>query len=66
METSHLIGKRVRVKEAVKVCYSNKLADVVGTLTFLGENEMLHNKLQATVDRMPIPLRNINQVQLEP
>lgn len=65
METSDLIGKRVRIKEAVEACYSKKFIDVVGTLTFLGPNTKLGIPLQATIDRMPITLRNINQVQLE-
>lgn len=62
---SEFIGKRVRIKEAVPVCYMTKLKDVVGILTFLGPNELLGIPLQATIGRMPIKLRNIDQVKLE-
>jgi len=59
-----LIGKKVKVREAVKVCYSHKLKDVIGILSFVGKNELLNIELQCTVSRMPIRLRNINQITL--
>jgi len=61
MEVTELIGKKVRVKKAIKVCYMDKLKDVVGILTFVGMNQF--NKLQCTIDRMPIELKNLNQIE---
>jgi len=63
-ELDFLLGKRVRVKNAVKVCYTNKLADVTGTLSFIGENKYLGFKIQATIDRMPVELTNLKQLEL--
>lgn len=66
MMYSEFIGKRVRVKNCIKPCYSDSYRDVVGNCTFFGPNKELGWDLQITVDRTPLKINNINQVSLEP
>ena len=59
-----MIGKRVVLSQAVPVCYKTKPTDVVGILTYVGYNELLGNKLQATIGKMPIQFNNLQQLTL--
>lgn len=55
------LNKRVRAKKA-----TNAKQDVVGILTFIGENEILGWKYACTIDRMPLKLESFDQLELEP
>jgi hypothetical protein len=62
MNTNDLIGKRVRVEKAVKVCYMKELRDVVGILTFVGLN--FEGDLHCTINRMPIAIKSVDQIKI--
>ena len=64
VELSFLIGKRVKVKNCVKLCYNKELSDVIGKLSFIGSNDFTKWPLQVTIDRTPFKIDNLNQIEL--
>lgn len=64
-ELEFMIGQRVLVRSAVKVCYMDKLADVAGTLQFIGSNNLLDIPLIVTINRMPIEIHSLKQIETE-
>lgn len=55
-EAQSLVGKLLNCKNAIGT------SDITGILTFVGKNEMLDWELQATIGRMPIILRSLDQL----
>lgn len=56
-EAKSLINKLVVIKKAINN------SDVVGILNFVGKNEFLNWELQVTVDRLPIQLNSLEQIE---
>ena len=53
----HLLNKKVMLLE-----YNSKKVIATGTLYFLGKNENLNWKLQATINRTPFEINSYDQI----
>ena len=67
-ELQHIVGKKVRVKDCIEVDYGSNhgkiKTDIIGTVYFIGANEFLGWPLQVTIDRTPIQLDSLKQIEL--
>ena len=62
------VGKKVNVKIPARDNFGkkipNKFVTITGICTFIGKNEWLGYELHTVVDRLPIELKHINDIQL--
>jgi len=59
-QAQQLIGKRVIIKN---VFHGKHTSEVGGILNFVGPNKLMGNKLQVTVDRLPLFIKSLDQIE---
>lgn len=66
-ELEFLLGKTIRVKNCIQVRYDEKktqMADMVGVPTFIGSNDLLNIPLQVVIDRTPVRIDSLTQIEV--